>query len=105
MNEKQSNLSEGQGLAEYAIILVLVAVVVIIILAALGPAIGSMFSTILDNPFEVGIEIATPISRGSEGPADCYGSFLMPLMVITSGVVMLLSHYLPKKTKRIPIQV
>ncbi len=40
---------EGQGLVEYALILVLVAVVVIIILALLGPAIGNIFSTIVEN--------------------------------------------------------
>ena len=38
---------EGQGLVEYALILVLVAVVVIVILALLGPAIGDMFSNII----------------------------------------------------------
>jgi len=38
---------EGQGLVEYALILVLVAVVVIIILALLGPAIGNIFSNII----------------------------------------------------------
>jgi pilus assembly protein Flp/PilA len=36
----------GQGLVEYALILVLVAVVVIVILALLGPAIGNIFSNI-----------------------------------------------------------
>ena len=35
---------QGQGLVEYALILVLVAVVVIVILALLGPAIGNIFS-------------------------------------------------------------
>jgi pilus assembly protein Flp/PilA len=39
----------GQGLVEYALILVLVAVVVIVVLALLGPAIGNVFSTILPN--------------------------------------------------------
>jgi pilus assembly protein Flp/PilA len=38
---------EGQGLVEYALILVLVAVVVIIILALLGPTIGNTFSNIV----------------------------------------------------------
>ena len=37
---------EGQGLVEYALILVLVAVVVIVILAVLGPTIGNIFSNI-----------------------------------------------------------
>jgi len=40
---------EGQGLVEYALILVLVAVVVIVILALLGPAIGNIFSTIINS--------------------------------------------------------
>jgi pilus assembly protein Flp/PilA len=38
---------DGQGLVEYALILVLVAVVVIIILALLGPTIGNIFSNIV----------------------------------------------------------
>ena len=38
---------EGQGLVEYALILVLVAVVVIIILALMGPAIGNISSNIV----------------------------------------------------------
>lgn len=37
---------EGQGLVEYALILVLVAVVVIAILTVLGPQIGSVFSQV-----------------------------------------------------------
>jgi pilus assembly protein Flp/PilA len=40
---------EGQGLVEYALILVLVAVVVIVILALLGPAIGNIFSNIINT--------------------------------------------------------
>jgi pilus assembly protein Flp/PilA len=38
---------KGQGLVEYALILVLVAIVIIIILSVLGPAIGNVFSTIV----------------------------------------------------------
>jgi pilus assembly protein Flp/PilA len=40
---------EGQGLVEYALILVLVAVVVIVILALVGPAIGNIFSNIVNT--------------------------------------------------------
>ncbi len=40
---------KGQGLVEYALILVLVAVVVIIILVVLGPAIGNIFSSIISS--------------------------------------------------------
>jgi pilus assembly protein Flp/PilA len=39
--------AKGQGLVEYALILVLVAIVVIVILALLGPAIGNVFSSIM----------------------------------------------------------
>ena len=39
--------AEGQGLVEYALILVLVALVVIVILFLLGPAIGNAFSNIV----------------------------------------------------------
>jgi pilus assembly protein Flp/PilA len=38
----------GQGLVEYALILVLVAIVVIAILLALGPRIGGVFSGVVD---------------------------------------------------------
>ncbi len=38
---------EGQGLVEYALILVLVAIVVIAILLLLGPVIGNIFSNII----------------------------------------------------------
>ncbi len=37
---------EGQGLVEYALILVLVAIVVIAILVLLGPIVGNVFSTV-----------------------------------------------------------
>lgn len=39
----------GQGLVEYALILVLVAMVVIVTLAILGPQIGNTFSGIVAN--------------------------------------------------------
>jgi pilus assembly protein Flp/PilA len=40
---------KGQGLVEYALILVLVAVVVIVVLAILGPTIGNVFSNIIKS--------------------------------------------------------
>ena len=39
---------EGQGLVEYALILVLVAIVVIAVLVLVGPAVGDVFSQIMD---------------------------------------------------------
>ncbi len=38
---------DGQGLVEYALIIVMVVIVVIVILALLGPAIGNIFSNII----------------------------------------------------------
>lgn len=40
---------KGQGLVEYALILVMVAIVVIVALALLGPAVGNIFSNILPH--------------------------------------------------------
>jgi pilus assembly protein Flp/PilA len=40
---------KGQGLVEYALILVLVAIVVIVILLVLGPAVANVFSNIVAN--------------------------------------------------------
>ena len=39
----------GQGLVEYALILVLVAIVVIAILLLLGPVVGNVFSNLVAN--------------------------------------------------------
>ena len=38
---------KGQGLVEYALILVLVAIVVIVVLAILGPSISNIFENII----------------------------------------------------------
>jgi pilus assembly protein Flp/PilA len=40
---------KGQGLVEYALILVLVAVVVIAVLTILGPIIGNVFTRIING--------------------------------------------------------
>ncbi|MBI4787296.1 MAG: pilus assembly protein [Chloroflexi bacterium] len=40
---------EGQGLVEYALILVFVAIVVIAILALLGPQLGNMYSRVTSS--------------------------------------------------------
>lgn len=40
---------EGQGLVEYAFILVLVAIVIVVTLALLGPQVGNLFSNVIAN--------------------------------------------------------
>lgn len=47
MNKEQRE--KGQGLVEYALILVLVSVAVIGILVQLGPQISNVFQTVVDN--------------------------------------------------------
>ncbi len=89
MNDKV----KGQGLAEYALILALVAVVVIVILAILGPAISNVYDQVVSALNATG----GPSQVGPGGPADCYGSFLMPVMVGTAGTVMLVMRFLPPK--------
>jgi pilus assembly protein Flp/PilA len=39
---------QGQGLVEYALILVMVAIIVVVILALVGPAIGNVFSEVIN---------------------------------------------------------
>ena len=40
---------EGQGLTEYAIIIMLVALIVIVVLTFLGPVIGNVFSRVVNG--------------------------------------------------------
>ena len=42
-----SALNKGQGLLEYAMIMVLVVVIVIVVLALIGPQVGKMFSSVV----------------------------------------------------------
>ena len=39
----------GQGLLEYALIIILVAVIVLVILALLGPAVSNMYNNVVIN--------------------------------------------------------
>ena len=41
--------ADGQGLVEYALILVLVVLVAIVVLAVAGPWIGNVFSNVINN--------------------------------------------------------
>ncbi|MFC1936687.1 hypothetical protein ACFLYP_03370 [Chloroflexota bacterium] len=85
--------SPGQGLTEYAIILSLMVIVSIVTLAILGPAIGNVFSGLVD-------ELKNPASSSSSSPSpspappppECYGSFLLPLMLGLTSVTVWLSN-------------
>lgn len=47
--KKWFNREEGQGMVEYGLILALVAVVVIAVLTVLGPAVGNVFSSVVNS--------------------------------------------------------
>jgi pilus assembly protein Flp/PilA len=40
---------EGQGLLEYAMILILVAIVVFLVIVVLGPTVGNLYSNVMNN--------------------------------------------------------
>ena len=61
---KRMKQPNGQGLVEYALILVLVAVIVIAILTLLGPQVGNVFSRVVD-----GLGGATTANGGGGKPA------------------------------------
>ncbi len=43
---------EGQGLVEYALILLFIAIVVVAIMLIFGPSVGNLYSTVVNNwPF------------------------------------------------------
>ncbi|UCE00110.1 MAG: pilus assembly protein [Chloroflexota bacterium] len=44
-----SNKAKGQSLLEYALILILVAIIVIIVIYLFGPAIGNLYSNIIQS--------------------------------------------------------
>jgi pilus assembly protein Flp/PilA len=87
---------KGQGLTEYAMILSLVAVVVIVVLAILGPAVGNVFSNILNvaNAYDsMGSPEGEPPPPGA--PPECYGSLLLPIMISATGAAVAASTLLP----------
>jgi pilus assembly protein Flp/PilA len=46
---RDNHVEVGQGLVEYALILILVAVVVVVIAAVLGPGIGNIYSNLVSQ--------------------------------------------------------
>jgi pilus assembly protein Flp/PilA len=44
---RSRQLTAGQGLVEYGLVIMLVGIIVIIVLFLLGPAVGNMFSNVV----------------------------------------------------------
>ena len=68
LSSKKKN-EKGQGLVEYALILVLVAIVVIAALMILGPIIGNVFSKVNTSLSTVSVD------SGAAAPAPLTGCF------------------------------
>jgi pilus assembly protein Flp/PilA len=61
---------KGQGMAEYALILILVAVVVALILVVFGPTLGNTYSSIVS-----GLRGVIPAGGGNDPDRDCQITF------------------------------
>jgi pilus assembly protein Flp/PilA len=104
---------EGQGLVEYALILILVAVVVIFALSLLGPGVGNTFSTVVDaltydgqgsgNDPSTDPASDPPSDPSPDPPPECYGSLLLPAMIGITGLGVGFSHLLAKRPQRAPV--
>jgi pilus assembly protein Flp/PilA len=65
-----SRSGEGQGLVEYALIIVLVAIVVAVALTGVGTQLSDLFDDIVAD--------LQPITGDAPPENDCYGSLLLP---------------------------
>jgi pilus assembly protein Flp/PilA len=72
------NNQKGQGLVEYALILVLVAIVVIAALMVLGPVIGSTFSKINTSMSGIGGGGGSPTSVPTPTGPQNFGTYTTP---------------------------
>ena len=88
---------EGQGLVEYALILILVVIVVIVVLALLGPATGNVFSIVV-GALTYDENDALPELPPDEPPPECYGSLLLPALIGITGLGVGFSYLMPRKT-------
>ena len=84
---------KGQGLVEYAMILILVVVVVIVVLAVLGPVIGNVYSEINSSLAGLQGSICVGGAPGSESRLP----FSLMLVVLETqfgswGIAMILVH-------------
>ena len=86
MKHRSLRHDDGQGLVEYALILVLVAVVVIVILALLGPSINNIFANIVRHSQSRSLLNPTS-SRYRSGLQPSPLFFAPPLPVSTSAAL------------------
>jgi pilus assembly protein Flp/PilA len=78
----------GQGLVEYALILMLVAMGVIVVLSILGTNVSAAYS---------GVVAALQHEVSSEPEEDCYGSLLLPFLMGSTALLKLVFRLAPKQ--------
>lgn len=86
---KKLSRERGQGLVEYALILVLVAIVVIGVLLILGPAIGNVFREIKDSLLAGGGGGGGSIITGVSASRNLSGTLTVTVSVSESTTVTL----------------
>ncbi|MFZ1041101.1 MAG: hypothetical protein WCA79_00285 [Anaerolineales bacterium] len=96
-SSSKSKKIEGQGLVEYALILVLVAIVVIAVLMVLGPGIGSIFSNINSSMPGIAGGSGTGVTSASQAPLCAHWGRTSPATVSggTNGVVLITTTVSP----------
>ena len=101
MLRKLLNQTDGQGMVEYALILVGIALVVIVSLALFGTTVGNVFSNIIELPGFARLSPVTAVVPGpGDPPKDCYGSLLLPFMVGTMGIMLFFTSWVPNQLNR-----
>jgi Flp pilus assembly pilin Flp len=90
MLKKILDRTDGQDLAEYAILLGAIAIVVIVAVALLGTNLSDLFAGL-------GVELGLLLNPDPDPVPDCYGSLLLPIMVGITGLTTAISRWLPKQ--------
>jgi pilus assembly protein Flp/PilA len=90
---------KGQGIIEYALMLVLVSIVVVVLLGVIGDRVNSTFSKV------AGAFQAEPdeIRQPPDSPPECYSSLLLPIMVTATGLGVSISTRFPRKPIPVPV--
>ena len=93
--ENSQRREKGQGLVEYALILVLVSIVVIAILLLLGPTVGNVFSNVIaffgsagggaGGPNQIAWQAGPQVTKTNSGLNCTYATSLVSLKVTQGG--------------------
>jgi pilus assembly protein Flp/PilA len=88
---------KGQGLVEYALILVLIAIVSIVALSALGSSVSNVYSQIVEQLTEETGDGGDPSPPPPPG-GSCYGSLLLPYLIGSTILFFLIFRPSPQRS-------